>query len=192
VHGGLSFFQSKRGEIDYEDPATRQYLQPGLIGPKMPRDRLVTEFEQKWSYSKFLEIRRRADKLKINILDEKKAINKWIADYEELEEMKQQQASADKAKDQKAAKEDKADDDDKDEEMQVKEPKDDQMPGSKKSTSVFSSSLYMSSFPYSPLFAKYNYDELKGIAKQVFTSPIHNLLLFSILKRRLEIAYDIQ
>lgn len=54
----------------------------------MPKDRFITEFEQKWSYEKFLDTRRRAEKIRINLADEKKAINKWITEYEEIQKLK--------------------------------------------------------------------------------------------------------
>ena len=47
-------------------------------------------------------------------------------------------------------------------------------------------------FSYSPLFEIHQYDKLKAIAKQVFVSPIYHWSLFSILKKRLEIAHEIR
>ena len=47
-------------------------------------------------------------------------------------------------------------------------------------------------FPYQSLFESKSYEQLKVIAKQVFTSPIYNYDLFALLKKRLEAAYQIQ
>jgi len=47
-------------------------------------------------------------------------------------------------------------------------------------------------FPYQPLFEQHSFESLKLIAKQVFVSPVYNWNLFSILKKRLETAYDIR
>lgn len=47
-------------------------------------------------------------------------------------------------------------------------------------------------FSYQPLFETYHYDKLKSIAKQVYVSPINNWKLFSILKKRLEIAFELK
>ena len=47
-------------------------------------------------------------------------------------------------------------------------------------------------FSYQPLFETYQYDKLKSIAKQVYVSPINNWKLFSVLKKRLEIAFELK
>ena len=45
---------------------------------------------------------------------------------------------------------------------------------------------------YQQLFKTRDFEDLKMIAKQVFVSPIYNWKLFSLLKSRLETAYEIR
>jgi len=81
---GLAFLPGRAAEIDYEDPSTNEYIQKGIIGPKIHKQHLMVQFEKKATHAEFLERKRRAEKIQINLQEEKKSITKWISEYEEL------------------------------------------------------------------------------------------------------------
>mmetsp|Transcript_11788 Transcript_11788/g.18084 ORF Transcript_11788/g.18084 Transcript_11788/m.18084 type:complete len:242 (+) Transcript_11788:2147-2872(+) len=46
--------------------------------------------------------------------------------------------------------------------------------------------------PYDNLFKNYDFQKLRQVAKTIFQSPIDNWKLFSFLKKRLELAFDLK
>ncbi len=55
----------------------------GQIGPAIQKDKMHTQFKRKMSYQDFLEKRRSAENIKINLNEEVRNLNRWIGEYEE-------------------------------------------------------------------------------------------------------------
>ena len=59
-----------------------------MIGPNIPKDRLLTFFKKKLNYHEFTEKRRQAEDIKINLSEELRILNKWINEYDDLVKFK--------------------------------------------------------------------------------------------------------
>lgn len=164
------FFGKKIGE-KLHDMRSSQMQKEGIIGPNIQKERMMMEFGKKLTYEEFLSKRLQAElNLKVNVNEELRCLNKWISEYEDMAKFKQ--------KSEQPAIEDPT---------QIVENK-----GERLSLTDKLMRLKNDSFLYQPLFEEFKFDRLKQIAKDVFVSPVYNWQLFAILKKRLEIAYEIQ
>jgi hypothetical protein len=60
----------------------------GQIGPAIQKDKMHTQFKRKMSYQDFVEKRRTAEHIKINLNEEVRNLNRWIGEYEEWSKLK--------------------------------------------------------------------------------------------------------
>ena len=60
----------------------------GQIGPNIQKDKMHTQFKRKMGYNDFLDKRRMAEQIKINLNEEVRNLNRWITEFEDLSKLK--------------------------------------------------------------------------------------------------------
>ena len=88
------FFTNSIGE-KMMDLQNQSSMKMGMIGPNLPKDRLLQQFKKKHLIDDFKQKRFDAESnLKINLTDEIRHLNKWIQEYEDLIQFKKPSQSS--------------------------------------------------------------------------------------------------
>ena len=77
-------YQNKKIKEKIFEKANYANQKHGLIGPDMNKERLLSHFRRKLTYEEFLDKRKKAEHVKINLNEEMRLLNKWISEHEEL------------------------------------------------------------------------------------------------------------